>query len=66
MAVKAFKGISRPKLLLDLNYLRIKMNEISKLYKSFPENLDQFQDWKEKVIGIYDRIKRMISNKKNK
>ncbi|MFX0007758.1 MAG: geranylgeranyl reductase family protein [Promethearchaeota archaeon] len=64
MAVKAFKGISNPNLLLDLNYLRIKMNAISKLYKNFPLNLDGFPDWKEKVIEIYNKIKKMIIIKK--
>jgi len=64
MAVKAFKGISNPNLLLDLNYLRIKMNEISKLYKNFPQNLEGFPDWKEKVMEIYYKIKKMIVNKK--
>jgi digeranylgeranylglycerophospholipid reductase len=66
MAVKAFKGISRPNLLLDLNYLRIRMNEISRLYKSFPENLTKFPEWKENVIKIYNKIKRMIVNTKKK
>jgi geranylgeranyl reductase family protein len=66
MAVKAFKGISRPNLLLDLNYLRIKMKEISKLYKNFPDNLEQFPEWKEDVIEIYDKINKMIVNTKKK
>jgi len=66
MAVKAVKGISQPKLLLDLNYLRIKMNEIAKLYKKFANNLDQFSNWKENVIAIYDNIERMIVNTKKK
>lgn len=65
MAVKAFRGISRPNLLLDLNYLRIKMNEISRHYKNFPGSLNKFSDWKEITIGIYDKIKKMIVNKKN-
>jgi len=60
MVKKAFKGISRPNLLLDLNYLRLKMNEISRLYKSFPETAANFPEWKERVIGIYDRIKKMV------
>ena len=64
MAVKALKGISRPKLLLNLNYLRIKMNEISRLYKTFPENIAKFPEWKEDIIGIYDKIKKMIVNTK--
>ncbi|MFX1385370.1 MAG: geranylgeranyl reductase family protein [Promethearchaeota archaeon] len=65
MAVKAFKGISNPNLLLDLNYLRIRMNEISKLYKNFPKKLSQFSNWKEKAIGIYVKIKKMILSSKN-
>ncbi len=64
MAVKAFKGISNPNLLLDLNYLRIRMNEISKLYKNFPRNLSQFSNWKEKAIGIYEKIKTMFVGSK--
>ena len=60
IAVKAIKGISRPNLLLDLNYLRLKMNEISKLYRNFPKNLKDFSDWKEKVMAIYEKIYKMI------
>jgi flavin-dependent dehydrogenase len=66
MAVKAIKGISRPNLLLDLNYLRIKMNEINRLYKNFPNGLSGFPEWKEKVINIYDKIKKMIVDSKTK
>jgi geranylgeranyl reductase family protein len=64
MAVKAFKGISQPNLLLDLNYLRIRMNEIGKLYKNFPKKLVNFSNWKENVISIYDKIERMVVNTK--
>jgi digeranylgeranylglycerophospholipid reductase len=64
MAVKALRGISRPNLLLDLNFLRIQMKEISKLYRNFPNNLGHFPEWKEKVVEIYDKIKKMIINKK--
>jgi len=64
MAVKLFKGISRPNLLLDLNYLRIRMNEISKLYKNFPENISNFPEWKESVNEIYNKVRRMIVNTK--
>ena len=62
MAFKAFKGMSRPDLLLDLNYLRIHMNEIIKLYRNFPEVYDpqKFESWKLKVKDEYDKIKKMI------
>jgi len=61
---KALKGISKPNLLLDLNYLRIKMNEISKLYKNFPENIENFEEWKRRAIQVYDKIKKMLINAK--
>ena len=64
IAIKAFKGISRPNLLLDLNYLRIKMKEISNLYKSFPREITGFLKWKVKVEDIYGKIKKMIVNNK--
>ncbi|HEY0089488.1 MAG TPA: NAD(P)/FAD-dependent oxidoreductase [Candidatus Lokiarchaeia archaeon] len=60
MAAKAFKGIANPKLLLDLNYLRIKMNEISEHYKKFPKNIDNVQEfvaWKDNTEKIYNKIK---------
>jgi hypothetical protein len=42
------------------------MNEINRLYKSFPMELDRFLEWKEKVINIYGKIKKMIVNSKKK
>ena len=61
---KALKGITKPNLLLDLNYLRIRMNEISKLYKNFPINIENFELWKRRVIEVYDKIKKMLINTK--
>ena len=64
MVSKAFKGITKPNLLLDLNYLRIRMNEISKLYKNFPENIESFEEWKRRVIEVYTKISKMLINTK--
>jgi geranylgeranyl reductase family protein len=64
MVTKAFKGISKPNLLLDLNYLRIRMNEISKLYKNFPNSIENFDEWKRRTIQVYDKIKKMLINAK--
>ncbi|MFX1274113.1 MAG: geranylgeranyl reductase family protein [Promethearchaeota archaeon] len=60
MVKKAISGISNPKLLLDLNYLRIRMNEISSHYKKFPNDINQFEDWRFKTIQIYDKIDKMV------
>jgi len=64
LVTKALKGISRPNLLLDLNYLRIRMNEISKLYKNFPTKINNFEEWKLRAIQVYDKIKKMLINAK--
>lgn len=64
MAVKAFKGISKPNLLLDLNYLRIRMKEVSKLYKKFPEDISMFEPWKLSVLQVYDKVRKMLINPK--
>jgi digeranylgeranylglycerophospholipid reductase len=58
LAFKAIKGISKPKLLLDLNYLRIQMNKIYKHYKTFPNKAEDFEKWKVKTVQIYDKIKK--------
>ncbi|MBD3255320.1 MAG: geranylgeranyl reductase family protein [Candidatus Lokiarchaeota archaeon] len=65
-AIKAIKGISKPNLLLDLNFLRIRMEEISKLYQNFPQSRDQFPKWREKVLQIYEKIRKLVINSKNK
>ncbi|MFX1259315.1 MAG: tryptophan 7-halogenase, partial [Promethearchaeota archaeon] len=59
---KTIKGISKPKLLLDLNYLRLKMNEILKHYKRFPNSIETFEIWKNKTIQIYEKIKNSTFN----
>jgi len=56
LASKVIKGITNPKFLLDLNYLRIKMNDINKHYKNFPEDIENFETWKNKTKEIYEQI----------
>jgi flavin-dependent dehydrogenase len=64
MAVKAFKGISNPNLLLDLNYLRLRMKEISKLYKKFPRDISMFEQWKSSAVEVYEKVRKMLVNPK--
>ena len=59
MVSKAIKGISNPKLLLDLNYLRINMNDIIRHYKNFPKDIEDFsvfETFKENIIKIYNKV----------
>jgi digeranylgeranylglycerophospholipid reductase len=64
MAIKAVKGISNPQLLLDLNYLRIRMKEISALYKKFPSEINLFKQWQQNVIQVYDKVEKMLIKSK--
>jgi digeranylgeranylglycerophospholipid reductase len=64
MASKFIKGISKPDLLLDLNYLRIRMREISSIYKKFPLDLNNFERWKNNVIEVQNKVKKMLINTK--
>jgi electron-transferring-flavoprotein dehydrogenase len=56
LASKFIKGITKPKFLLDLNYLRIKMNDINKHYKNFPTDIEKFETWKNRTKEIYEQI----------
>ncbi len=58
MALKAIRGFSRPRFLLRLNYLRLRMNEMVNIYRSFPEsyNTESFHSWKLRVNEQYEKI----------
>ena len=58
MALKAFRGFSRPGFLLNLNYLRIHMNQVITLYRNFPgsNDIEEFESWKQKVGEQYKKI----------
>ena len=56
LASKLIKGITNPKFLLDLNYLRIKMNDINKHYKNFPKDIEKFETWKNRTKEIYEQV----------
>lgn len=61
LANKAVRGISRPGYLLKLNALRIRMNEMVRLYHDFPENcnIQAFENWKRKVIREYEKTEKL-------
>ncbi|MBD3195518.1 MAG: geranylgeranyl reductase family protein [Candidatus Lokiarchaeota archaeon] len=65
IASKAFSGIKRPNLLLDLNYLRLRMNEIADIYRKFPMDISKFEAWKKEVKTVYSKLKRMVIDIKN-
>ncbi len=65
MVSKAIKGLSNSKLLLDLNYLRIRMNEVSKIYRKFPSDINKFPEWKNKVVQVYNNLNKMVIHPRN-
>ena len=46
MMQKLFKGISKPRLLLKLNYLLTQMKKFKKHYLNYPQDVNDFQNWK--------------------
>ncbi|MFX1496879.1 MAG: NAD(P)/FAD-dependent oxidoreductase [Promethearchaeota archaeon] len=53
---KLFKGISRPRLLLDLKSMQKYMNKVINLYKKYPNNSDQFEGWRVQETSLFDKI----------
>jgi geranylgeranyl reductase family protein len=53
---KFFKGITRPKLLFELKYIKKKLNKILDLYKNYPNTVDSFEEWREKETSLFNKI----------
>ncbi|MFX1593962.1 MAG: geranylgeranyl reductase family protein [Promethearchaeota archaeon] len=57
---KLFKGISKPKLLLKLNYLLKQMKQINQHYLQYPQDISGYEIWREiendMFIKVYSKI----------
>ncbi len=53
---KIIKGITRPRLLLELKSLMKYMNNVIDLYKHYPNSVDSFKDWREKETSLFEEI----------
>lgn len=62
-ATRFARGISRPRFLWRLNYLRRRMNKIVTLYRNFPVTYDQekFEAWKLNVKKEYEKTNKIIA-----
>ena len=47
LVVKLFKGISKPKLLLKLNYLLKQMKQVNQHYLKYPQDVSGYETWRE-------------------
>jgi len=54
---KLLRGLSKPKLLLDLNYLRNRMGEIKVLYRNYPRSPSYLGLWVEQLEKINIQVR---------
>jgi len=56
---RAIRGIAKPDLLLNLNFINNQINRMKTLYKAYPDR-PQFEPWKRSILKMYDKVKRLI------
>ncbi|MHA1110057.1 MAG: NAD(P)/FAD-dependent oxidoreductase [Promethearchaeota archaeon] len=57
---KLIRGISKPNILLELNFLRKEMQEIKSLYMRYPSTPVYLKNWIKKVEFIYERVRKRV------
>jgi flavin-dependent dehydrogenase len=50
------KGITRPRLLLELKSLTKYMNKVINLYKNYPKSVKSFEKWREQEKSLFEAI----------
>ncbi|NVM36926.1 MAG: hypothetical protein HWN81_15115, partial [Candidatus Lokiarchaeota archaeon] len=53
---KVIKGITRPRLLLELKSLTKYMNKVINLYKKYPNSVNSFEKWREQEKSLFEKI----------
>ena len=56
LVLKLFKGISKPKLLLKLNYLFKQMKQINQHYLQYPQDVSGYENWREIETNMFKKI----------
>ncbi|MFX1590978.1 MAG: geranylgeranyl reductase family protein [Promethearchaeota archaeon] len=62
--IKLFKGISKPKLLLKLNYLLKMMKQINRHYLQYPQDVSGYETWREIENDMFNKILLKIAPEK--
>jgi len=57
---KIIRGISKPKILIELNFLRKEMQEIKSLYMRYPSTPLYLKNWIKKVEFIYEKVRKRV------
>ena len=60
MMLKLFKGISNPRLLLRLNYLLTQIKRFRKHYLNYPQDIQDFQNWRKIEDEMFNNVKAKI------
>lgn len=53
---KSLRGITRPRLLLELKSLKNYMNKVTTLYKNYPNSVKPFEKWREQEKSLFNKI----------
>ena len=64
LALKLFKGIFKPKLLLKLNYLLKQMKQINRHYLQYPQDVSGYKTWREIENDMFNKVFLKIASKK--
>jgi digeranylgeranylglycerophospholipid reductase len=56
MILKLSKGISKPKLLLKLNYLLKQMKQFSRHYLQYPQDVSGYETWRETENDMFSKV----------
>jgi digeranylgeranylglycerophospholipid reductase len=64
LVVKLFKGISKPRLLLKLNYLFNQMKKINQHYSEYPQDVSGYEVWREIENEMFNKVFLKIAQNK--
>jgi flavin-dependent dehydrogenase len=64
LLLKLCKGISKPQLLLKLNYLLKQMKQINWHYSQYPQNANDYQTWRKIENDMFNKIFLKITSNK--
>jgi digeranylgeranylglycerophospholipid reductase len=56
MLTKSWKGISKPRLLLQLNYLFKQMKQFNKLYWQYPQDVNRYATWRKMERDMLNKV----------
>ena len=66
LILKFFRGLSKPKLLLKLNYLLKQMKKINLHYLKYPQDVSGYEHWREIENEMFNKIYSKIATKIDK